>query len=502
MSLNLFDVPDIDYRYEAKRWIPFKPANTGRRPILFTVPSSEDYYDLNETKLEVKVRMNTTGTGGLDDDETAASDGNDTKYVYCVNNFGHTLFNQMNVTFNGVLMTEQSNAYHQKAYVETVLNYSREEGKTTLAAQGWVNELNVRASLTPTNAGTNDKPNPNDWDGKTGLKALTRRLLGKTYHTFMIKPHVAVFRTGKCLTPGVQIDLELYLNDSNLILFGTPDTTTSVGEKIPTLENNDIFLTLWMKKVTLNASVYTKLQKECSLSNATRVQYPVVRSEIRTYSFDGNSTRWEQDNVFVDRVPGKVIIGLMNSTNYHGSLQHYPFAYSFDGNSTRWEQDNVFVNRVPGKVIIGLMNSTDYHGSLQHYPFAYQKFGVTRVRQTIDGEEYPYRSLELTGNTKAEDLVGYDRFLTASGAYKHHKIPMMRPGDWGQGKNCTLFMFNNVPGDADDPEYRNPRLTGNVRYEIDFRAAVGHNITVVIWSEYENIYEIDQWGGILYSVNS
>ena len=56
-------------------------------------------------------------------------------------------------------------------------------------------------------------------------------------------------------------------------------------------------------------------------------------------------------------------------------------------------------------------------------------------------------------------------------------------------------MFNNVPGNADDPEYRNPRLTGNVHYEIDFRAVVGHNITMVIWSEYENIYEIDQWGG-------
>ena len=63
-------------------------------------------------------------------------------------------------------------------------------------------------------------------------------------------------------------------------------------------------------------------------------------------------------------------------------------------------------------------------------------------------------------------------------------------------------MFSNVPGDADDPEYRNPRLTGNVRYETDFWAVVGHNITVVIWSEYENIYEIDQWGGILDSVNS
>ena len=118
----------------------------------------------------------------------------------------------------------------------------------------------------------------------------------------MIKLHVAVFRTGKCLVPGVQIDLELYLNEGNMFLFGTPDTTTSVGKKIPTLGDNDVFVTLWMKKVSLNVSVYTRLQKERSLSTTKKVQYPVVRSEIRTYSFDGNSTRWEQDNVFVNNM--------------------------------------------------------------------------------------------------------------------------------------------------------------------------------------------------------
>ena len=205
MSLNLFDVPDIDYRYEAKRWIPFKPANTGTRPILFTVPSGDDYYDLNETKLEIKIRMNTTGANGLSADKTDVSDGDNTKYVYCVNSFGHSLLNQMNVSFNGVLMTEQSNAYHQKAYLETLQNFNRQEGETTLVPQGWVNELNVVEELTPTNAGNNDKPNPNNWSGKAGLKALTSRLLGKAYHTFMIKPHIAVFKTGKCLVPGVQL---------------------------------------------------------------------------------------------------------------------------------------------------------------------------------------------------------------------------------------------------------------------------------------------------------
>ena len=100
-------------------------------------------------------------------------------------------------------MTEQSNAYHQKAYLETLQNFNRQEGETTLVPQGWVNELKFLEELTPTNAGNNDEPNPNNWSGKTGLKALTSRLLGKAYHTFMIKPHITVFRTGKCLVPNV-----------------------------------------------------------------------------------------------------------------------------------------------------------------------------------------------------------------------------------------------------------------------------------------------------------
>lgn len=160
MSVNPFDVPDIDYRYEAKRWVPFKPANTGRRPILFIVPASDDYYDLNETKVEIKIRLNTASTGGISSAEGAASDANNTNYVYCANNFERSLFKQMNVNFSGVQMTEQSNTYHQKAYIETLLNYNREEAKTTLAAQGWVNDLNVAEKLTPTSSRLGSKLTP------------------------------------------------------------------------------------------------------------------------------------------------------------------------------------------------------------------------------------------------------------------------------------------------------------------------------------------------------
>ena len=191
MSVNPFDVPDIDYRYEAKRWVPFKPANTGRRPILFIVPASDDYYDLNETKVEIKIRLNTASTVGISSAEGAASDANNTNYVYSANNFGRSLFKQMNVNFSGVQMTEQSNSYHQKAYIETLVNYNGEQGKTILAAQGRVNELNVAEELTPTNAANNDEPDDAPWAGKTGLEALTSRLLGKVCHTSMVKLHVS-----------------------------------------------------------------------------------------------------------------------------------------------------------------------------------------------------------------------------------------------------------------------------------------------------------------------
>ena len=63
-------------------------------------------------------------------------------------------------------------------------------------------------------------------------------------------------------------------------------------------------------------------------------------------------------------------------------------------------------------------------------------------------------------------------------------------------------MFNNVPsGKADDPQYRNPRQSANVRLVIDFRAAINHNITLLVLSEYENVYEINHLEGIKYNIN-
>ena len=362
----------------------------------------------------------------------------------------------MTLSMNGVLMTEQSNTYHYRAYLESLLNYSREEGATKLAPQGWVNQLNVIAAMGATGANS-DTPTTANWSGNAELRALTSRLLGQNWHTFIILPHFPPLKTVKCLVPGVQLDFELFLNPNTVYLMGTPNKGTFTAKKFPAIHNEDIKVTLLMRKVALNATVYVRLQKERQLGKKI-VRYPVVRSEIRTFSFDGRTTQWEQDNVFVGRFPDRAMVCLLHSNAFNGDMGRNPYAF--------------------------------------------QKFGVTQVRQSLNGEEYPYRTLQLTGTEAYEDLLGYDRFLQAMGAYNENKIPMLLPSDWGQGKNCTLFLFNNVPsGKADDSQYRNPRQSGNVRLVIDFEAAVNHNITVLVWSEYENVYEINHLGGIKYNIS-
>ena len=408
MSPNLFDVPEVDYRYEASRDVVFQPALTGIQPITFSIPASDDYYDLNELRFQVKVHLTHPADGyqGLKA-SVANSDTNNTRNTYCVNNFGHSIFRDMTLSMNDVLMTEQSNTYHCRAYLETLLNYSREERATKLAPQGWVNQLNVIAEMGATGANS-DTPMGTEWSGNAELRAFTNRLLSKNWHTFIIRPHLPPLKTGKCLVPGVQLDFELFLNPNTVYLMGTPNKGTLNDKKFPAIHNEDIKVALLMRKVTLNASVYVRLQKERQLGKKI-VRYPVVRSEIRTLSFDGRTTQWEQDNVFVGRFPDRAIVGLLHSNALNGDLERNPYAF--------------------------------------------QKFRVTQVRQSLNGEEYPYRTLQLTGTEAYEDLLGYDRFLQAMGAYNENKIPMLLPSDWGQGKNCTLFLCNNVPsGKADSKE--------------------------------------------------
>ena len=450
-SLNIFSVPSTDYDFQGYKMVPFSKLSTSITLMKFSVQALEDYVDLNRSYFVIDLRLYSSSQIGIVADANAASDANNTRFVYAVNNLAHTIFKQINLRFNGTLMTEETDTY--SAFFQTLLNYSRDDGETLLQPQGWVNFLNVTASLAAA-GGDDDISTTAGWaHGATNaLKTLTTPFRGNAVARLIMRPYLPAFHTGKVMVPGVEMNFELHFNSPDFYTFSTLTSGTDVKRYV-TLREQDVDITLHLCRLSLNPDVYSTLEGERKLRKQV-VKYPVVRDQIRSFSFNGATTVWTRDNLFL--------------------------------------------NRVPQRMIVGILDSTAFNGAKEKYPFAFQSKGVTSVRQFIEGEEYPYVTLELTGNTALNVRMGYYRFMEAAGAVPKHREFMVKPDEWGHNKNCTLYMWNNVPGgDADGPKLK-PKQTGNVRLEIKFRAALNANITILVWGEFESVIYIDHLGAVTY----
>ena len=143
--------------------------------------------------------------------------------------------------------------------------------------------------------------------------------------------------------------------------------------------------------------------------------------------------------------------------------------------------------------------SEAFNGNVVRYPFCFQKFGVSSIRQLVRGEEYPYETLELVHNDGTQDLRGCYRFLQATGCLCKHQGNMVRREDWGQGKNCTPFVFDNAANGCLDSPDLNPKQSGELQIVLNFGVPPGENITVILYGEFENLLEIDKNKAMLYN---
>lgn len=153
-----------------------------------------------------------------------------------------------------------------------------------------------------------------------------------------------------------------------------------------------------------------------------------------------------------------------------------------------FDKDSLFQNRIPDRLVVGLVHANSFNGNIAYDPFSVKKFGLEWIKQLINGEEYPYsKTLTLNHNNNQKDPAGYFRFLQGTGLWHKGQACIIRPEQWGQGANCTLFLFDNVSG-------------GDLRLQFKPNAGLGHIATVVVYGEFENVLEIDNNGGVIYGV--
>ena len=105
-ELQVFQVPKTDTSMLGVRFTQLRPVTTGINPMEFLGPATETFIDLNRSYFEMEVQ-----------------------FMYPVTNLAHSMIKQLSVHVNGVLLEPQTDHYHYKAFFQTILNNSRNDGR-------------------------------------------------------------------------------------------------------------------------------------------------------------------------------------------------------------------------------------------------------------------------------------------------------------------------------------------------------------------------------------
>ena len=254
-----------------------------------------------------------------------------------------------------------------------------------------------------------------------------------------MKPFVEIFHQGKWIVPRTSFEMDFYLNPASIF---------SNGESNPPTESvrvhaDDVKLSFYMCLMKLNPSTYMDMMGLLSKSAAL---FPFVRTEMRQYPLNNGATYKEINNPFNNKVPQRFVLAIVENSAFNG----------------RYDQDT----------------------------FAYQSAGIEYIKQIVDGEEYPYETLELNTGNGRKDVRGYCRFLEATGCLQRGSGNMVRFLDWGYGKNATIFAFSNVPNGRHDDRILLPRPQSTINLRLKCAAQQSQK-TIILMSEYEALIEID-----------
>lgn len=420
-ELDLFTLPPTQTSIEGTHWIEYKPVTSISEDsyLEFLIPgNSDDYIDLAHTMINLTVRL-----------EKGDSPIEDKTLVTPVNNFLHSIFNQVDVFFNQKAVSPPSNAYAYRAYIETLLNYSEEAKKSHLTCGLWYNDTpgQMDAALqVPTT------------DGKTtfsaNIGACSRRDYTKGGKTVDLLGHLHadVFNQEKFLLNGVEVRVRLIRFKDAFCLINYE--TENVKVKI-------LDASLRVRRAKINPGILLAHSKALSKGTA---KYPLTRVEVKSFTLHTGIT-------------GETL-------------------------------DNIILGQIPKRIIIGLVSNKAFNGSKKENPFNFQHFNLNYLAMSVDGVQIPSRAIQPNYPNRYVDA--YHTLFSGTGIHFANDGNNITREAYPDG--YCLYAFDLTSDlSANCNTHWNLVKTGTIRLELRFESILQQSVNCIVYAEYDNILEID-----------
>lgn len=424
-ELDIFATPPTQTSVESGSIQSFRPISSlsDDSPIEFLIPGhGDEYIDLAHTTLHLLVKIiQEKKVASASDKETS-----DSSNTGPINNWMHSIFQQVIISLNQKCITPPSNCYSYRSYIENLLNYGSDAKTSHLTSGMWYKD-------TAKNMDAVDDTN----EGYTKRSKLTSNekiveLYGKLHCDF--------FNQDKYLINGVEMNVRLVKSPDNFHLMGG-------NGKLQIID-----ATLYVRKIKINPSILIAHARALSASTA---KYPITRVDIKTVTIPKDIQNKSLDNIYLGQLPKRCIIGLVKSKAFNGDTNLNPYNfYHFNQNFLSLYMDSV---QIPSKPLTPNYAKNQYTRSY-HTLFSGSGIHFSDHGNCISLEDYPN---------------GY-----------------------------CLAAFDLTPDLSSHEPHWNIIRSGSLRLEIRFEKPLPETITAIIFSEFDNIIEIDKNRNIILDYSS
>ena len=404
-QLDLFTVPGTQTSQQKNAYVAHYPiADASDVALEFDVKPSTMYTDLADTRLYLRCKVVKKADGSAIDGQAD---------ITVSNMLLHALIQRIDVYVGDTLVTQSNAFYPWKAGIETLLNFGEEAKKSQLG---------------------NIMYRKDGSDGYGGQQHRKNYIRASKEFELWGPLHVDFFFQPKYLLSNVPMRIKINRSSPEFYMVNN----TADPCKIIITE-----ATLWIRRVEIASSV--ELAHAKALMARKNAVYPMHRGEIEVVSVPRYQQTVSKDNIFMSRLPKKLVIAMVPNDVFNGKESANSFYFK------HYSLKNLEIS-VDGENMCGTPLSLDF--ARQKYMRAYDGlFHAFNKSYADSGSDITYEDFK-----ERYALFCFD--LTADGC----------------GNNSAHFELMKQ---------------GNLRIKLHFEQPLQETITVIIYGEFESILEIN-----------
>ena len=308
-NLELFSIPPTDVSVLSKQFVCIEPTNSisdENNPIMFNIPPFvEKYIDLHSSYLYIKAKIVKKDGGEIPANANIAPS----------NYFFYTLFSAVDVSLNGVVVTEPSYTYPYKVLMNYMCTKSKAEKKSFLTQELCYPDT-AQNTFTDTNS---------------GFKKRKEIAAGSKPFEMIGNIHASIFQQQRYLVPNVSIQLKLIRSTPEFCLEGSSNTAGNPTVACP--------YKVLVEECTFNLKVldcHTNIMKlhKSLFSKGIKARYAYTDSKIVVSQVQSGTLLHLSDQIVTGKLPTYLIIGFIDALEFYGKWQKSCLSFENHGVAT------------------------------------------------------------------------------------------------------------------------------------------------------------------------